>query len=208
MHVCFERGASRLVGVWTRLWRRELAGRGQVRAVKLRVGAARHLLPLPAWRYTNRIHALEEVLPSARGLERAVLAPHTDDDAFAIVVRWLERARRDVEAPDDVALAVAAAAAIARDPSLSRVEELAKRLRVHLRELQRVFRAHVGATPKHVIRRTRLQEVALRLERGDAVSLSRLAAELGYADHAHLARDFKGATGKSPSAFGRDVWRE
>jgi AraC-like DNA-binding protein len=71
-----------------------------------------------------------------------------------------------------------------------------------------VFRAHVGATPKHVIRRTRLQEVALRLERGDAVSLSRLAAELGYADHAHLARDFKGATGKSPSAFGRDVWRE
>jgi AraC-like DNA-binding protein len=191
MHVCFERGASRLVGVWTRLWRRELAGRGQVRAVKLRVGAARHLLPLPAWRYTNRIHALDEVLPSARGLERAVLAPHTDD-----------------EAPDDVALAVAAAAAIARDPSLSRVEELAKRLRVHLRELQRVFRAHVGATPKHVIRRTRLQEVALRLERGDAVSLSRLAAELGYADHAHLARDFKGATGKSPSAFGRDVWRE
>jgi AraC-like DNA-binding protein len=207
MHVCFEAGASRIVGVWTRLWRRELAGRGQVRAAKLRVGAARHLLPLPAWRYTNRILPIDDVLPGAAALERDVLAPATDDEAFGTLARWLETQRRDVEAPDDVALAVAAARAIAEDPSLARVEALAKQLRVHVRELQRVFRAHVGATPKHVIRRTRLQEVALRLERGDAVSLSRLAAELGYADHAHLARDFKSATGKSPSAFGRDVWR-
>jgi AraC-like DNA-binding protein len=49
--------------------------------------------------------------------------------------------------------------------------------------------------------------VALRLERGDAVSLAWLAAELGYTDQAHLARDFKGAVGKSPSEFAVTVHR-
>ncbi len=205
MHVCFEAGASRVVGVWTRLWRRELAGRGHVRAIKLRVGAARRLLPLPAWRYTNAIHAIDVVLPAASALEGAVLAAESDEEAFAILQRWLGENRRVVERADEVALAVAAAERIAKDASLSRVEELAQEHRVHVRELQRVFREHVGATPKHVIRRARLQEVALRVERGDSISLARLAAELGYADQAHLARDFKDATGKSLTAFGRDV---
>jgi AraC-like DNA-binding protein len=58
-----------------------------------------------------------------------------------------------------------------------------------------------------VIRRKRLQEVALRIERGDRRSLARLAAELGYTDQAHLARDFKSATGKSPTEFAASVHR-
>lgn len=207
MHLCFESRASRLVGVWTRLWRRELAGRGQVRAIKLRVGAAAHVLPCPAWRYTNAIHPIGDVLPSARGLEDAVLDPPRDEDAFDVVADFLRGARRASAASEDVSIAIAAARKIATDPTLARVEELAHGVGVHVRDLQRLFRAHVGATPKHLIRRTRLQEVALRVERGDRVSLARLAAELGYADQAHLARDFKSATGRSPRAFGRDVWR-
>jgi AraC-like DNA-binding protein len=61
--------------------------------------------------------------------------------------------------------------------------------------------------PKWVIRRTRLQEVALRVEHGEVTTLAALAAELGYTDQAHLARDFKTAVGKSPSEFGVTVWR-
>ena len=69
------------------------------------------------------------------------------------------------------------------------------------RALQRVFRAHVGATPKWVIRRHRLQEAALRIERGDVRSLAELAASQGYADPSHLARDFKAAVGRSPRDY-------
>jgi AraC-like DNA-binding protein len=71
--------------------------------------------------------------------------------------------------------------------------------------LERLFAEHVGAPPKHVIRRHRLQEVALRLERGEAPSLADLAAELGYTDQSHLTRDFKSVVGKSPREFGLKV---
>lgn len=46
----------------------------------------------------------------------------------------------------------------------------------------------------------------MRLERDGGGSLAALAAELGYADHADLLRDFTIATGRSPSEFARVVW--
>ena len=63
----------------------------------------------------------------------------------------------------------------------------------------------MGASPKWVIRRNRLQEVAARIERGEGTTLTTLAAELGYTDQAHLARDFKSVVGKSPSDFATSV---
>jgi len=87
------------------------------------------------------------------------------------------------------------------DPSVTSVERLAGVAGVSVRPLQRLFREHVGASPKWVIRRNRLQEVAVRIESGDSPNLAALAADLGYTDQAHLARDFRSATGLSPSAF-------
>ncbi len=65
----------------------------------------------------------------------------------------------------------------------------------------RLFRRHVGIAPKAVIRRVRLREVAARVEDGLAPNLADLAAELGYADQAHLARDFRSATGRTLRGF-------
>ena len=92
---------------------------------------------------------------------------------------------------------------VARDPALVSVERLARDLGLGVRQLQRLFREHVGITPKRAIRSSRLQEVAVRLERGTATNLARLAAELGYADQAHMTRDFKAVTGRSPGGFAR-----
>jgi AraC-like DNA-binding protein len=53
--------------------------------------------------------------------------------------------------------------AIASDRSLTRVEMLAPRFSIGLRQLQRVFRAYVGVSPKWVIQRYRLIEAAERV---------------------------------------------
>src|SRR5690606_17252748 len=98
-----------------------------------------------------------------------------------------------------VRLAIELAQRIANDPELTSVEVLARSAGLSRRALQRLFRDFLGASPKWVIRRNRLQEVAPRIERGQAPTLAALAAELGYTDQAHLARDFKSAVGKSPS---------
>jgi len=187
--------------VWTHLWRRTLEEKGRVRGVKLRAGAVRAFVDEPAFRFANRIVPLGSVFgQDVSRLERAVLGPEDDGEGFAALERWL-KARR-LRADDvHVNLAVALVDRIAKDPAITTVEGLATVAGLDRRSLQRLFRECVGASPKWVIRRNRLQEVALRIERGENTTLTALAAELGYTDQAHLARDFKSVVGKSPTDF-------
>jgi AraC-like DNA-binding protein len=90
-------------------------------------------------------------------------------------------------------------------PPGTSVAEIARRFAVAPRTLQRLFAAHVGASPKRVLQRFRHQRATDRLAAGDeaAPALARLAAELGYFDQAHFMRDFRAATGRLPSALAR-----
>ena len=89
------------------------------------------------------------------------------------------------------------------NPEMTRVDELAEVAGIGVRDLQRLFADYVVVSPKWVIRRCRLHEVAFRLSRGERVELTRLSHDLGYFDQAHQTRDFKAVVGQSPS----DYWR-
>ncbi|MEZ4438538.1 MAG: helix-turn-helix domain-containing protein [Polyangiaceae bacterium] len=193
-----EVGAARLVGIWTRLWVRELAGRGRVFGAKLHAGALRAFVDLPAHRVQNRIVPLATCFEGVDGLRQEVLSAADAETALAAFARWLAARRRTCP---DASLAVALVARIRSDPSITSAEALAEATGEHLRSLQRLFREQVGASPKWVIRQNRLQEAALAIEQGRHPTLADLAAELGYADQAHLARDFRHAVGTSPSAL-------
>jgi AraC-like DNA-binding protein len=52
-----------------------------------------------------------------------------------------------------------------------------------------------------VIRRYRLLEAAESVREGNRVSWAGVAADLGYADQAHLTRDFRAAIGQTPVAY-------
>lgn len=87
------------------------------------------------------------------------------------------------------------------DEPPKRVGDLAVELGVSARTLERVALAFTGFTPAALIRRRRLQYAADRLRREPGLDLASLAHEVGYADHAHLTRDFRGVLGFTPSAF-------
>jgi len=70
-----------------------------------------------------------------------------------------------------------------------------------VRGLQRLFAEYVGIGPKWVIRRYRLREITERLAAGGPVDWAGLAAELGYADQAHLVRDFRAMVGETPTWY-------
>lgn len=206
VNLVVESGRSRIVGVSTDLFRHELADRGSIRAAKMRAGAASALLPeAPISDITNRVVPLGDIVEDAEHLEALVLQPEDDQAALLRLDAWLaQRLVRPVE--PRVALAVKAVAYIAADPSVTSTRQVADHCGVTTRTLQRLFRDHVGVSPKWTIRRYRLQEAAVRLEKGEGAPLARLAAELGYSDHAHLTRDFRSATGRAPSEFGKQVW--
>lgn len=198
--IAFEADANRVVGVNRGLLRREMSAQGLIRAVKLRPGAARTLLDVPTTLLSDRVVPFRSRFPTAPvSLEDQILSPLDDETAFEPLIAWLEQ-RTAGPTDANVSLAVALVDHVRRHAEILRVDELQRVAGLSLRPLQRLFRDYVGATPKWVIRRFRLQEAAVRIEQGDA-DLATLAAELGYADHAHLSRDFRSATGRTPSAL-------
>jgi Helix-turn-helix domain len=66
------------------------------------------------------------------------------------------------------------------------------------RHLAARFERDVGVSPKQAARLIRFEAARRRL---GAVPLARLAAEHGYADQAHLAREFRALAGTPPTAF-------
>jgi len=200
VHVVCERGSdgveARVVGVWSELWTRRLTGRGEVRAAKLRPGAAAALLPVDAVEVTDRRVALGRMFTGGDRLAATVFAG-ARGDGLGQLAAWLrERARPETETDEMVSLV-----AHVRAAGVLRVEDLACQAGRSVRWLQRRFRRHVGLSPKQVIRRFRLQEVARRVEAGAVPQLADLAYDLGYADQAHLARDFRAVTGRTLTGF-------
>lgn len=197
VHVVFERSVSRVVGVWTKRWVRTLAGDGFVRAAKLRAGAVAAWFSTSAHLISDALHPLPALFgDGCQGVEPAVLDPQADEDGLRALAEFLERTRREPDPQTQLAIEAAASLDLDRHPT---VEGWAAAHGMTPRTMQRLFRRHVGASPKFLLRRRRLQEAALRIERGDAENLAHLAAELGYTDQAHLARDMRAAAGLSPS---------
>jgi AraC-like DNA-binding protein len=81
---------------------------------------------------------------------------------------------------------------------------LGRELAVSPRHLSRLFHAHTGITlaryRNELRTRTALEAVAT-----GAPSLSRLAVELGFADHAHLSRTVHRLTGQPPSVHAKST---
>lgn len=118
---------------------------------------------------------------------------------------WLRPAAARV---DDRGLLVNEACRLAEeDPALTRAADLAARLGVSPRSLERLVRAHIGLTPKWLIECRRLQHAATTLYGSPAADLSALAADLGYTDYPHFFRQYQRVLGESPRTT-RDLGRD
>jgi AraC-like DNA-binding protein len=116
-----------------------------------------------------------------------------DDHGHRKRARRAATARTRRRAVDDVreALAVSPAAGLL---------DLARTVTVSPHHLSRIFRAETGETISRYRNRVRVRVALERLADGEH-RLTRLAAELGFADHAHLTRVVRAETGATPSAL-------
>jgi AraC-like DNA-binding protein len=75
------------------------------------------------------------------------------------------------------------------------------------RHLERLSRDWVGLPPGQLVRLLRFQRALRGLRLRPAVPLARLAFETGFADQAHLTREFRRYSGMTPSHFRLGIGR-
>lgn len=78
--------------------------------------------------------------------------------------------------------------------------ELVRRFRLSRATIDRMFRTHLGETPRQFVIRHRI-ETAKRMLLAENWTIKEIAAELGYCDQLYFCRDFHSRTGFSPTAY-------
>lgn len=158
------------------------------------------LLGVPMHELRNRVVGLDALLgPPSRALEEALRNTASWDARFGLLDAALiaRLARRDA-APSPVQWAWSQ---LARAPLDSSVSDIARELQWSRRRLSAAFREHVGMTPKLVSRVMRFDRVVRQVRSDRAVRWSTLALDCGYADQAHLSREFMEFAGMTPTDF-------
>lgn len=185
-----QRGGVTLAGPTSRVSDRELSGTGWALGVLLRPGGL-HLFGIPPVDLVDGEVTL--AYDDLAAEVRTRMDAGDGDAASEVISRWLEGldAGRGAEVPEGAVLADSLVEIAAGDPGVVDVDRLAELVGVSTRALQRLATQYIGQSPVKIIRRYRLQEAALRLRENPDLTVSAVAAELGYADQSHLATEFR-----------------
>jgi AraC-like DNA-binding protein len=183
-----------------------IAPMGAIRLVgiRFRPGGARPFLDVPPHEVRDAAPALDDVAPAlgpalvdrlataGRGEEACVL-----DRALGLRLAGAHRMgdRRVLAA---VRATYAAAHAV-------RVDAFIASIGLGARQMERAFRETVGFGPKTLCRLARFQRVVRALESPERTTWARLAAEHGYADQPHLAREFREFAGTTLTTYLREL---
>lgn len=197
VHIVFENQISEIVGIVRKKFIRKLEGEGAVFGIKFRPAMFRQCDSTPACRLTDRTLPLDLAVWDRGLVSRLLHTPSMPDKAHLAekALRLIAKTgdRRSLQIRDLVEY-------VRTNPDMRSVADLVLKSGWTERTLQRLFRDYLGVSPKWVIRRFRLQEAAECLARQEG-TIASVAAELGYFDQAHFARDFKSVVGLSPSRF-------
>jgi AraC-like DNA-binding protein len=207
VHLVFEASGAGIFGVDRRLFTRSLSGLGLAFGIRFTAGGFRPFWQAPISQLTDRVVPAARLFgPRAEKTRQAIM----DDFTFGgldvddgVMIGYAEALLHSVlPEPDPLAgQAAALVSCITEDPALRRVDQLSASSGLTVRTLQRLFADYVGVSPKWVMRRARLHDAAERADSGEPVDWAALASDLGYADQAHLTRDFTVTIGVPPARY-------
>jgi AraC-like DNA-binding protein len=179
-----------LVGPRSRFCDVGMADRVFTCGVRLRPGVIPLLTGFPAWDFTDRSVQVEEVFGArGRSLMNNLNESGSAIQAFRSLAGFLGRelAGRECALP-------------LFQSRCSRVEEMAVRAGLPIRTLHSRMMQHVGLSPKRLLRIERLHRVLTHCQPG-SVPWAQLALICGFADQAHMIREFQDLLGESPTAW-------
>jgi AraC-like DNA-binding protein len=200
VNLAFEASGAGIYGVDRALFVRRLSGQGKALGVRFRAGCFRPFWGAPVSQLSDRVVPATRVFgPLAEKTRQVIMCAESDAEMTAHAESLLFSALPERDAVAEQAADLVTL--ITSSSSLRRVDQLSGASGLSARSLQRLFADYVGVSPKWVMRRARLHEAALRADSGEVVDWAALASDLGYADQAHLTRDFTATIGVPPSRY-------
>jgi AraC-like DNA-binding protein len=189
--------AQRLVaGQLTRAITLEPTGRIDIWGIRLHPWCASTFTDVPASELRDCDVSLGDIDRSFDDSLAAVGDATTEQDAEQLLVDALLKRAAGTRPPSASVPRLVSFAA--RESETANVRNISRKAGVSTRQLQSVFRDHVGLTPKQLLRVTRFQR-ALRIARNEpTLSWGRVAHLAGFYDHAHLIHDSNDIAGCTP----------
>jgi AraC-like DNA-binding protein len=164
--------------------------------IRFRPAAGGRVLKLPLSEILNQRVPLADLLPPAARQLPATLDPAQAAERVLAITGALVAEG----APDP---AITRAAALLRDPA-ARTEAVAEEVGLSERQLRRRCQAAAGYGPKTLHRVLRFQRFVRLLDAAAAPpDLAAVAAQVGYADQAHLSRECSDLSGLTPATLAR-----
>lgn len=194
--------AALLHGVPMRRFAPALPVPGWVVGLHLVPGAAFDLIGCPAHSWTGRVVSWPEVWPGwdFEGVDRAG-GPRPRAEAMRALAAAVIGERRP--SPDGQR-ARSVERLVRTDRTIGSVEDLAQRMAMPVRRLQRLSRDHLGVSPRWLLRRARVLDAHELLSTTD-LDIAEIAHRLGWYDQAHLTRDYTAIAGIPPARLRRTL---
>jgi AraC-like DNA-binding protein len=165
--------------------------------LRMRPGVAGAALGVPAEEILDQRPSLEQVLGRPGAELGEMLAEAAErETAFGMMEAFVASQVRATR-PDALVLTAIRKLGF-RGGGMS---DLAETLGISERQLRRRFRKAVGYGPKTLDRVLRFRHLVSQIQavRAGEVDLARFAADVGYADQAHMTRDCVGLSGLTPT---------
>jgi AraC-like DNA-binding protein len=187
---------SLLAGQISKYFFLENTGKSSMLGIKLKPAALASIIGIDMETLTDKVYALPRPLMD---LGTAISnAGNFEDRISAANQYFAEFKDHELNRPIDKALKM-----IFETKGLVTVTEMANAVGLSERQLERLFKKHVGLSPKFYCRIIRFRSIFQLHEQGDPSWLD-LAYEAGYADQSHFIRNFKAFTGDDPTSYGFD----
>jgi AraC-like DNA-binding protein len=185
--------------------RGKISGKVRMVACAIRPSAWRALFSQPAHDYMDAVLPLSDLWGEERAekLYQEVAAAKSDEDIVAAIESTLNAQIKDIGRMEiDEKMSIFEK--IARTDSTARVEKISKELGMSTRQMERRSLSTFGLTPKAVLRRSRLLDMAAAM-RGFMTPEQAKDAKSRFFDESHLNREFHRYTNMTPGAFNKSV---